>query len=333
MTEEPTIAAPSTASYRPIVALPYWHIIGTFIDEAVAETAAATGRAERSLYPAVSVFVLWCWQSRGTPLERRRIFRKTTVEEFVHLAMSSYSAGSRSTHRATLWLMVETLNSADLNRSHRSLPRSAPTAPYTRAEIATLRSWSLAQATERRQHDATALLALGLGAGLAARELLGVRRSDITDDAAERTINEATGEIMDEVADEVADKVVDDAGGLTVSVRGDRARNIPILVEWARPLRTILTNLNRDEWVFRPGRISATSGQVTDFLLRARTTLDIRPARMRTTWLLNHLHAGTPPHELLRISGLKNFAALDKIAVFATQEKNFKNFFEPSKAL
>jgi integrase len=325
--EEPTITTPANASYRPILALPYWHIIGTFIDEAVAETAAATGRQERSLYPAVSVFVLWCWQSRGTPLERRRIFRKTTVEEFVHLAMTGYSAGSRSTHRATLWLMVETLNPADLNRNHRSLPRSAPTAPYTRAEIATLRSWSLAQATERRQHDATALLALGLGAGLAARELLGVRRSDITDDAAEKicVINEATGEIVD--------NVVDDAGRLTVTVRGDRARNIPVLIEWAKPLRKILNDLNPDEWVFRPGRISATSGQVTDFLLRARTTLDIRPARMRTTWLLNHLHAGTPPHELLRISGLKNFAALDKIAVFASQEKNFKNFFDPTKAL
>ncbi len=329
MNEDPTITTPETATYRPIVALPYWHMIGTIFDEAVAETAAETGRAERSLYPAVSVFVLWCWQSRGTPLERRRIFRKTTVEEFVHLAMSSYSAGSRSTHRATLWLMVETLNPADLNRSHRSLPRSAPTAPYTRAEIATLRSWSLAQATERRQHDATALLALGLGAGLAARELLGVRRSDIREDAAERMINEATGEIVDRIVDDTAL----DAGRLTVTVRGDRARNIPILIEWAKPLRKILNDLNPDEWVFRPGRISATSGQVTDFLLRARTTLDIRPARMRTTWLLNHLHAGTPPHELLRISGLKNFAALDKIAVFATQEKNFKNFFDPTKVL
>ena len=38
---------------------------------------------------------------------------------------------------------------------------------------------------------------------------------------------------------------------------------------------------------------------------------------MRTTWLLEHLDAGTPPKELLRISGLKNFAALDKIAAFA----------------
>jgi hypothetical protein len=165
--------------YRPINALAYWDAIGTFVTDAVTETASASGRPERSLYPAAVAFVLWCWQSRGTPLERHRIFRRATVEEFIHLAMTKFTRGSRATHRSTLWLMVETLNPAEMTRSHRPIPRSAPTKPYTPQEVAALHSWATSQGTERRRRDAIALLALGLGAGLATREILGVRLADL----------------------------------------------------------------------------------------------------------------------------------------------------------
>ena len=274
--------------YRPINALPYWDVIGEFITSAVTDTAAATGREERSLYPAAVAFVLWCWQSRGTPLDRKRIFRRATVEEFIHLAMTRYTKGSRATHRATLWLMIEALNPADLNRSRRPISRSAPTKPYSAPEVAALYSWAAAQGTEHRRRDAVALLALGLGAGLAARELLGVRVRDL---------DTRTGRIQ-------------------VIVWEGRPRVVPLRPDWERPLRRILDDLQPEHWLFRPGRLTATSGQVTDFLLRARTDLDVRPSRMRATWLLDHLLSGTPPQELLRISGLKNLAALDKLAIF-----------------
>ena len=274
--------------YRPINALPYWDLIGAFVSDAVADTSLESGRSERSLYPAAVAFVLWCWQSRGTPLERRRIFRRATVEEFIHLGMSGYTAGSRATHRAALWLMVETLNPAELTRNHRPIPRSAPTKPYSPQEVAALYSWATAQGTPRRQRDAIALLALGLGAGLATRELLGVRVAD-----------------LDTRNDDVQ-----------VIVWEGRPRVVPVRTAWQRPLRRILADLNPNDWLFRCGRASASSGQITDFLLRARTELDVRPSRMRTTWLLEHLALGTPPQELLRISGLKNLAALDKISIF-----------------
>lgn len=274
--------------YRPINALPYWDVIGEFIIDAVADTAAATGRAERSLYPAAVAFVLWCWQSRGTPLERKRIFRRATVEEFIHLAMTRYAKGSRATHRATLWLMIETLNPADLTRSRRPISRSAPTKPYSAQEVAALYSWATSQGTEHRRRDAIALLALGLGAGLAARELLGVRVGDLDTKST----------------------------GTHVIVWEGRPRVVPLRPDWERPLRRILEDHHPADWLFRPGRVSATSGQVTDFLLRAGTDLDVRPSRMRATWLLDHLLGGTPPQELLRISGLRNLAALDKIATF-----------------
>ena len=287
--------------YRPINALPYWGLIGAFVSDAVADTSLETGRSERSLYPAAVAFVLWCWQSRGTPLERRRIFRRTTVEEFIHLGMTAYTTGSRATHRAALWLMVETLNPAEMERNHRPIPRSAPTQPYSPHEVAALYSWATAQGTARRRRDAIALLALGLGAGLGTRELLGVRVAD-----------------LDTRNDDVQ-----------VIVWEGRPRVVPIRVAWQRPVRRILEDLNPNDWLFRCGRASATSGQITDFLLRARTELDVRPSRMRTTWLLEHLAIGTPPRELLRISGLKNLAALDKIAGFAPKTGHTKSEQQP----
>lgn len=283
--------------YRPINALPYWDVIGGFVSDAVAETSLASGRSERSLYPATVAFVLWCWQSRGTPLERRRIFRRATVEEFIHLGMLGNTTGSRATHRATLWLMVDTLNPTEMMRSRRPIPRSAPTKPYASQEVAALYSWATSQGMPRRRRDAIALLALGLGAGLATREILGVRVSDLD------ALN----------------------AGIHVIVWEGRPRVVPVLATWQRPLHRILDDLDPNDWLFRSGRASATSGQISDFLLRARTELDVRPSRMRTTWLLEHLSMGTPPQELLRVSGLKNLAALDKIASFDPKTGRIKS--------
>lgn len=289
--------------FRPINALPYWDVIGAFVADAVSDTAAQSGRSQKSLYPAATAFILWCWQSRGTPLERRRIFRRTTLEEFIHLGMVTYAPGSRSTYRSTLLLLVETLNPAEMTRNSVPLPRSKATKPYTAPEISALASWARSQGTPRRQLDSSALLALGLGAGLATRELLGVRIFDV---------------------DLLKDNIY-------VIVRDGRPRIVPVRPDWQRLLRGILPNRDPYEWLFRPGRTNATPNQITDFLLRSRTELDVRPSRMRATWLLAHLAAGTSPRELLCISGLKNLAALDKVASFAPKTRHTSFRSDPQK--
>jgi hypothetical protein len=290
--------------YLPVHALPYWREIGEFTRACVAETAAATERSERDLYAAATPYVLWCWQSRGIPLERGRIFRGSLIEEFIHLAETAYRKSSKATHRGVLWKMLEVINPAGTSRPHRPISRSAPQDPYLAHEIAALNSWAVTQGTARRRHDARALLALGLGAGLATREILEVRPLDI------RQENDH----------------------LLVSVAG-RSREVPFLIEWAKTIADIVDDVEPLQWLFRPGRQNATAGQVTDFLLRARTHLDVRPSRMRTTWLLRHLDEGTPPTELLRISGLKTFAALDRIAQKTPESeihpKSSRNLFRP----
>ncbi|AMB58018.1 hypothetical protein [Microterricola viridarii] len=172
-------AAAEPYRYRPTLALPYWDEIGGFIEDAVTDASAITGREPHILFPATTAFVLWAWQARGTPLERTRIFRASVVEEFVHLGVGRYLRGSRATHRATLTLMVRALNPADSLTKQRPIPRSVPTQPYSAAEIAALHSWALGQNTSRRRYDALTLLALGLGAGPATREILELRVSSL----------------------------------------------------------------------------------------------------------------------------------------------------------
>lgn len=145
------------------------------------------------------------------------------------------------------------------------------------------------QGRAARRRDALVLLALGLGAGLATRELLAVRSTDF--------------DWRDEV--------------LHVTVWDSRSRLVPVLPHWTAPLLDVLNENEPDRWAFRPGRQGVRAAQVTDFLHRGQqTALDVRPARMRTTWLLAHLRAGTAPRDLLRIAGLENLAALDRITQF-----------------
>ena len=281
------------AAYTPILALPYWPIIGGFVEAAVRDSASVSERDERDLFAAATPMVLWCWKARGTPLERPRIFRHSMIEQFIHLGMPGARPGSQSTLRSALWRMAEALNPADAHGAHRPIPRSAPTPPYTASEVAALHSWAKTQGTARRRIDALALVTLGLGAGLATRELLEVRTGDIG--------------------------IQTNPGGLdaaSIVVWRDRPRVVPVQPDWIRTLQLVLASRSGDVFVFCPGRENVTDGQVTNFLARSRTTLDVRPARMRTTWLVHHLTAGLPAEQLLRISGLQNYAALDKLVPF-----------------
>jgi hypothetical protein len=275
-------------AYLPILALPYWHIIGEFVETSVTTCLPHTDRDARNLYAAAVPMVLWCWQSRGTPLEAQRVFRKVMIDQFIHLGMPGSARGSQSTLRSTLWRMTEILNPDAAPGPHRPIGRSAPTQPYSPGDIAELVSWAATQGTAVRRRDARTMLALGLGAGLAARELLEVQTTDV---------------------------MIDTKGAkpeAQIVVWRERTRVVPVLERWVSPLMQTLSEIPADSWVFRSGRKGSTPGQITDFLTRSRSPLDVRPVRMRATWLVEHLTHGTPAEEVLRISGLQNFAALDR---------------------
>lgn len=278
-----------SSAFTPVKAADYWEVLEPVVTPVVARTVRVSGREERTLYPVATAFVLWAWQTKGMELEARRLFRRSVVEEFVHRGMGDYTRGSRATYRSLLLVMVNAVT--PVTDQAFPIPRSEPTPPYTPAEIAELRSWAARQGSASRRRDAWVLLALGCGAGLATRELLSVRVEDVTVD--QRNVQ--------------------------VMVWDGRPRMVPVLTAWQAPIRDAFNGspAPSTQWLFRPGRAGVRSAQVTDFLHRGHTTeLDVRPARMRTTWMLTHLEHGTPPRDLLRIAGLEHLAALDRISRF-----------------
>jgi|GEM_PF-1076685 hypothetical protein len=275
-------------SYVPVHALPYWDHLGPFVREVVEACENDVERTPEALYAAVTPLAMWAWQVRGDALTIERVFRSRTVDEFVQRGMREYLPSSRTTIRSTLRRVLEHLAPHEAAGTGRKISRSAPTPPYSEGELGRMYAWAIGQSTPHRRLDALALLSLGCGAGLSTQELLAVTTADI----------------------------LDVRGQLAVQVGGVRAREVPLLPEWQRSLARV-TATRFEGFIFRPLREASSAGQVTDFVLRARTTLDIRPARMRTTFLVRHLALGTHPTRLMRISGLSTLASLDRLRGFA----------------
>ncbi|TFD14631.1 hypothetical protein E3T42_11500 [Cryobacterium sp. TMT4-10] len=226
------------------------------------------------------------------PLERDVIFAVRTIERFIAVGLTQYgSKASRSTLRSRLLRISEALLDAAAPPVLRPLGGSDPSAPYTAREVVTLKSWATAQTTAERRSNAEALLALGLGAGLAGREIVNLTIGDIRAD--------------------------DD--GVLITVRGERARVVPVLREWERALVERVGACQDEAWAFREQHAGGNRNLITDFVSRAEGKIQLQARRMHATWIVQHLEAGTPLVPLIIAAGLQSPEALDRFLRFARE--------------
>jgi len=245
-----------------------------FARSVVSDVAKTVSYRHEDLLAAVQHHVHWAHVVSGLPLERDFLFRRDVIAVAVQ-QLPMRSDASLGRRRAVLLRVAEALGVAE--RALPPLYGSEPSAPYSAAEVAELRVWAAVQRESRRGH-AQALLALGIGAGLAASEICAVTSADIACD------------------------------GSAVKVRGSRARTVPIDAEWWIDL----ANARRpdDGPVFLPGvRWYAT--KISDFVRATHgDQLRPKPQRMRTTWLLRRMTEGMPLQDLLYAAGVKSLDAL-----------------------
>jgi integrase len=164
------------------------------------------------------------------------------------------------------------------------LPPADPSVPYTPAEQAALRSWADGQTTPYKSVNCHVLLALGLGAGLSAAEACEVR----------------------------AGHVHIDADGVLIDIPGKRAGQVPVLAVWEPALITVARAALRPTlYLFRPGRAASTRNQVCNFVYTTNVGW-VRPnlIRMRATWMVTHLAAGTPVKAVVQAAGVDSLEAL-----------------------
>lgn len=141
----------------------------------------------------------------GLDPEAEALLRASVIERFAAQGCPALRPASRRTLRTNLRALHRALDRAP---APSALPRERAKPPYGDEEIAGYLRLARAQPTEARRMRATALVCLGAGAGIIGPELRHLRGSN----------------------------VVSRSGGLVVVVSGRRARSVPVLRRFHRPL-------------------------------------------------------------------------------------------------
>lgn len=263
-----------------------WDAIREFVFDSLAACDGRVPSSARVLIPLVAPLVHWAWLN-GMPLERDTVFRRATIGRFIEQAYPGCAKSTRNTYRARLLRMGEVLAPDHQDQRLPGLARDFQSIPYNDSEHAMLRSWANGQRTVARRTDAGILLALGMGAGLIARELADIKHKHIN---------------------------VDDDGVL-VTVEGKRARTVPVLKAWEDALiESNRSNRDPEAYLFRPkaGRHIDNANNITAHFIYKHGK-NISPSRMRSTWIAVHLASGVPAKALLKISGMDGFGSFARI--------------------
>lgn len=277
-------------SFVPDMPERYWRIIGAFVREVVGDALPGTPYTADDLLSTVSRHVLWCWQTAGIKLERKAIFNRWIIEDFIVHGCPTLAPASRGNYRSRLFRVSEALLDPESVLVRLTpLPASDPVRPYSAAELEALRSWAAGQSTPTRRRDAATLLALGAGAGLA----------------------------VEDMAELTAGMVLIDDVGVLVAVPGRRARLIPVLGEWEQPLVEAASSIRPECPLFREHRTTTNKNFVSNFVKNS-SGVDIKPSvqRLRATWMVLHLAAGTPIVPLMHAAGVRSLEAFGRYVRF-----------------
>lgn len=265
-----------TPSYTPDIGEVAWAPIREFVTAVVDDVVGKIPYPTDAVKNAVAHHVHWCVNVSALPLRRTTIFQRDVIGAAVY-AMPTTNTSTQGRRRSLLLRVGESLGVIATTAPLPPLPAATPSTPYSALEVELIVQW----VTMQRDHvarSADALVALGLGAGLATRDLAAVRAVDIDTDG--RSVH--TG-----------------------------SRLVPVLPEWRERLRALASIAKDAEAaIFRPGT-SWSKNVVTVFVARS-VGVGLRPStqRMRATWLVQHMAMGTPMQDLLSAAGLASMDAL-----------------------
>ncbi|UWD79221.1 hypothetical protein [Curtobacterium flaccumfaciens] len=279
---------PRLPDYHPHIDPNHWAAIRDFVHTIVQRANGKVTYGQKVLQWAVSEFALWAWQDAGLPLEAEDLFDRTVISYYVQVGCGHLTAAARGNRRSVLLRIAELLDLIGPSKLP-PLPPSDPSKPYTRKEAVSIISWARAQSTSDRRRNAHVLVALGLGAGLSAQEIIGLRGHDI----------------------------IRAGSDIDISVGSGRTRAVPMLHEFVDLVPDDDARL-ADAYAFRPGRTVEYVNAISNFVARGHSG-GMKPTtqRMRATWIVRHLDAGTPLPALVQAAGLESLDALARFERFA----------------
>jgi len=225
---------------------------------------------------------LFLWADRiGLPVDAEALLRPELIDRFITEGCNHLSKGTRLNYRSQLWKIGSAVVGHKLfpPRSVR-LQTSDLWAPYSAAEVVELVSWSHGLPTKSMRQESWARLALGLGTGMRAEE-----------------ISRAVGA---DVRKEDGKVVVDVLG-----TGGRIDRVVPVHHRWADVVLAQADDVG-DRPDFRPDRTRICRNDILSFIRRCSPDEipKFKTQRLRITWIVAHLTAGTHLAALEEASGV-----------------------------
>ena len=226
--------------------------------------------------------------ARGIPPGAEFVLDYDVIEAFCVAGLPGARPSTRGTYRSALYRLAAPVHGEPGQRGTRFAGASPPP-PYSPAERAELAAIAAAQRDPVRRRSALAVVVFGIGAGLRPGELVALRGSDVA------------------------------CRGRQVVIRagGSRPRLVP--VGWRHAGRAAgLAAAAGPACLFRPG---PADRDYKNFVTNFARTLTADPAaprltlsRCRSSFICDHLAAGTPVGELLAITGICQAESLARYA-------------------
>jgi integrase len=166
--------------YIPHLPAEIWDAIGPFVRDAVRRGFEPTAVPKVAGVRIAMTASLVAWAvEQGLPLDVEQVFHPATVNRYA-ITIPGLSDATRSSRRATLTTLSRRItHTAPWEPPRELLPDQWLLTLYTDAQTRWLVECASQQPTPSRQHRLAAALALGLGAGLRATEMIRVTASDV----------------------------------------------------------------------------------------------------------------------------------------------------------
>jgi integrase len=244
---------------------------------------AAAGRAGPALR-GLSRFA----RTGGVPADREFLLDYDVIEAFCVAGLPGARPSTRGTYRSALYRLSAPVHGEPGQRGT-PFAGARPPPPYSPAERAELAAVAAAQRDPAKRASALAVVVFGIGAGLRPGELTALRGTDVS------------------------------RRGRRVTVRagGPAARVVPVSAGYAGRAAGLAVSAG-DGHLFRPGPADRGYKNFVTNFARALTADPAAPrltlGRCRSSFVCDHLAAGTPVAELLAITGICQAESLARYA-------------------
>jgi integrase len=225
---------------------------------------------------------------RGIPASAECLLGYDVIEALCVAGLRGRASCTRGTYRSALYRLAVPVHGEPGMRATPFAGAAAP-APYSPAERAELAAIAAAQRGPAKRASALAMVVFGIGAGLRPGELAALRGSDVRRHG----------------------------GQVTVHVAGSRHRLVPVASRYAGRAADLARGAGGG-FVFRPGPASrGYKNFVTNFargLAADPAAPRLSMGRCRSSFICDHLAAGTPAGELLAVTGICQAESLARYA-------------------